>query len=87
MDGCGTGRRSENVQDRHVDDLITMLENHYNDLGPFGTGEWLYLFYGHSYTLVGVARDADGNYGEVFLSEPIIFSEEGCSPIDNLVIE
>ena len=78
---------TENVQDRHVDDLITMLENHYNDLGPFGTGEWLYLFYGHSYTLVGVARDADGNYGEVFLSEPIIFSEEGCSPIDNLVIE
>lgn len=78
---------TENVQDRHVDDLITMLENHYNDLGPFSTGEWLYLFYGHSYTLVGVARDADGNYGEVFLSEPIIFSEEGCSPIDNLVIE
>lgn len=78
---------TENVQDRHVDDLITMLENHYNDLGPFGTGEWLYLFYGHSYTLIGVARDADGNYGEVFLSEPIIFSEEGCSPIDNLVIE
>ena len=78
---------TENVQDRHVDDLITMLENHYNDLGPFGTGEWLYLFYGHSYTLVGVARDADGNYGEVFLSEPMVFSEEGCSPIDNLVIE
>ena len=78
---------TENVQDRHVDDLITMLENHYNDLGPFGTGEWLYPFYGHSYTLVGVARDYDGNYGEVFLSEPIIFSEEGCSPIDNLVIE
>lgn len=78
---------TENVQDRHVDDLITMLENHYNDLGPFGTGEWLYPFYGQSYTLVGVARDADGNYGEVFLSEPMVFSEEGCSPIDNLVIE
>ena len=78
---------AENVQDRHVDDLITMLENHYNDLGPFGTGEWLYPFYGQSYTLVGVARDADGNYGEVFLSEPMVFSEEGCSPIDNLVIE
>lgn len=78
---------TENVQNRHVDDLITMLENHYNDLGPFGTGEWLYPFYGYSYTLVGVARDYDGNYGEVFLSEPMIFSEEGCSPIDNLVIE
>ena len=50
---------TENVQDRHVDDLITMLENHYNDLGPFGTGEWLYPFYGQSYTLVGVARDYD----------------------------
>ena len=78
---------TENVQNRHVDDLITMLENHYNDLGPFGTGEWMYPFYGYSYTLVGVARDYDGNYGEVFLSEPMIFSEEGCSPIDNLVIE
>lgn len=80
-------RFTEEVQDLHEDDLITMLENHYNSLGPFKTEEWLYPMYGYSYTLVGVARDSDGNYGEVFLSEPFIFTEDGCSPIENLVIE
>lgn len=78
---------TETVQTLHEDDLITMLENHYNDLGPFSTEEWIYPFYGYSYTLVGVARDSDGNYGEVYLSEPFTFTEDGCSPIDGLVIE
>lgn len=78
---------TENVQGLHEDDLITMLENYYNDLGPFVTEGWLYLFYGYSYTLVGVARDDEGNYGEVYLSEPMVFSEDGCSPVEGLVVE
>lgn len=78
---------TENVQDLHEDDLITMLENYYNDLGPFVTEGWLYPFYGYSYTLVGVARDDEGNYGEVYLSEPMVFSEDGCSPVEGLVVE
>ena len=60
---------TENVQGLHEDDLITMLENYYNDLGPFVTEGWLYPFYGYSYTLVGVARDDEGNYGEVLLKD------------------
>lgn len=78
---------TENVQGLHEDDLITMLENYYNDLGPFVTEGWLYPFYGYSYTLVGVARDDEGNYGEVYLSEPMVFSEDGCSPVEGLVVE
>lgn len=77
---------TENVQNLYDDDLITMLENHYNDLGPFSESDWVYMFYEYSYTIVAVARDAEGNYGEVYRSEPMLFSPDGCSPIDELVL-
>lgn len=45
-----------------------------------------YCGYGMTYTVVGVAKDHDGNFSKVF-RKVIVCQEDGCSPIDEFEYE
>ena len=75
------------VRTQSDDDIIKILENVYNNTGPLGKEKIFDLVYDNPITFIAVARDAEGKYGEVYRSEEIVFTKDGVSPIDELVIE
>ena len=66
--------------------LLSVLDNLYRNQGTTGPSKIFGMNMDVPMALFGVAVDKDGNYSEVYKQE-FTFTREGCSPIDEFVLE